>query len=77
MNFEKIINNEILNEDELDNLLFKIINETNQDELIKIYNLLQNYELFIFNQINKIPDNYLYNLNKIMKCCSFKLKSTN
>jgi len=72
----KFNNNELLTDDELNKLLFYVINLNNNEEINKIYNLLIQHEYYIFNKFYKngqIKNEYIWMINKIMKICYNKL----
>lgn len=79
MFIQKLINNEILTENELDDLLEYVIKIKNL-ELNKIYKLLIQHEYYIFNNYYKNncdKNEYIYIINKILKICYNKLNNLN
>ena len=73
---DKLNNNELLTDEELNNLLYYVLNLNNIEETNKIYKLLIQHEYFIFNKFYRNGQDkyeYLMLLNKIMKICYNKL----
>jgi len=73
---DKLNNNELLTDKELNNLLYYVLNLNNIEEINKIYKLLIQHEYYIFNKFYKNGQEkyeYLMLLNKIMKICYNKL----
>ena len=77
---DKLNNNELLTDEELNKLLYYVLNLKDNEEISKIYNLLTQHEYYIFNKFYKNGQektNYIFILNKIMRICYNKLHKDN